>query len=261
MQCSNFLTNLCISEIKAVNTYVEKASNYPIKNFGRRTCGFLYTLEGTEIYHFHDKTITVPPDSLLFLPKGETYTITFIGEVSVVKGIEFEVGFGDVSRPFCVKFRKNNRLLSYYSEAEKIWVNKKLAYSLECKEYFYKIAAQIVKHESNHLNSASYQKISEAVDYIHEHYAEPDFRIDNLFKIAGISSKYFATLFSKEFNMSPKEYVTSLRIERAKELLASEKIIVSEVASQVGYGDVFHFSKMFKNKTGKSPREYRNSLM
>lgn len=258
MHYSSFLSDLCISEINFVNTYIAKPTDYPMKNSGRHHCGLLYTVEGTETYHFHDKSISAAPHSLLFIPKGEKYTITLHGEQSIVKVIDFELIPCDIPRPFCIKFRKNSTLPSYFTDAEKIWFKKKNAYSIECKACFYKIVAQAIKRESNHLNSKNYSKIADAVNYIHEHYTDPDFRIEKLLEISKISSKYFETLFSKEFNMSPKEYVTSLKMERAKELLSSEKSTVGDVAFQLGYSDIYHFSKIFKNKTGHSPSEYRN---
>lgn len=258
MQYSTFLSNLCISEINFVNTYIAKLTDYPMKNPGRHHCGLIYTVEGTETYHFHDKNIAAVPHSLLFIPQNEKYTITLHSEQSIVKVIDFEFISDDIPRPFCIKFTKNSTLSSYFSDAEKVWHKKKTAYSIECKACFYQIVAQAIKRETCHLNSKNYSKISEAVNYIHEHYTDPDFRIEKLVEISKISSKYFETLFSKEFNMSPKEYVTSLKMERAKELLSSEKSTVGDVAFQLGYSDIYHFSKIFKNKTGQSPSEYKN---
>ena len=261
MYYSSILSDLCISEINFVNTYVAKPDDYPMKRSGRHHCGFLYTVEGTETYHFHDKSIPAVPNSLLFIPKNENYTITLRGEQSIVKVIDFELVSKTLPRPFCISFRKNNTLSSFFSDAEKLWLKKKPGYDIECKACFYKIAAQAIKHENNHLNSENYAKIATAVDYIHEHYTEPDFRIEKLIDIAKISSKYFETLFAREFNMPPKEYVTMLKIERAKELLAGEKAKVGNVAFELGYSDIYHFSKIFKNKTGHSPREYKYDVI
>ena len=72
-----------------------------------------------------------------------------------------------------------------------------------------------------------------------------------------ISPKYFKTLFGQQFGMSPKEYVISLLIKSAKELLMNEKNQVQDVAFMVGYSDVYHFSKLFKKKTGYTPTEYK----
>ena len=57
--------------------------------------------------------------------------------------------------------------------------------------------------------------------------------------------------------MTPKEYAGTLRIEKAKELLISERQSVSEISEQLGFADLYHFSKIFKEKTSYSPLKYR----
>lgn len=57
--------------------------------------------------------------------------------------------------------------------------------------------------------------------------------------------------------MSITDYIASLRIERAKELLLSTDTTVSEIGAQVGYDDPRYFSRIFQKSTGESPRAYR----
>ena len=80
-----------------------------------------------------------------------------------------------------------------------------------------------------------------------------------MYEISGISSKYFETLFKKSFGRSPKEYLIDLRIDYAKELLCNEKCSVGEAALGSGYADIYHFSKIFKSKTGLSPGKFRKA--
>ena len=75
-----------------------------------------------------------------------------------------------------------------------------------------------------------------------------------------LSSSYFGQLFKKATGIGYAEYLTNLRIERAKELLL-QKISIRDIATQVGFRDVKYFSEVFRKKTGKMPRDYRNSLL
>ena len=93
-----------------------------------------------------------------------------------------------------------------------------------------------------------YSKIADAVNYLHTNYLDNDFKVDLLEKMTDISPRYFKTLFGQQFGMSPKEYVISLLIKSAKELLMNEKNQVQDVAFMVGYSDVYHFSKLFKKR-------------
>ena len=81
--------------------------------------------------------------------------------------------------------------------------------------------------------------------------------MEELTEVTGTSLRYFETLFQNEYNITPKAYLLFLKIERAKELLLSEKLMIKDIAVMLGYGDIYHFSKLFKAKTGYTPSEYR----
>jgi AraC-like DNA-binding protein len=55
------------------------------------------------------------------------------------------------------------------------------------------------------------------------------------------------------------DYVTERRIARARELLHHSELNVGEIASRLGFKTIFHFSRVFKQETGHSPRHYRNA--
>lgn len=76
---------------------------------------------------------------------------------------------------------------------------------------------------------------------------------DSLF----LSRSYLRNIFFSVFGTSPREYLTLLRIERAKELLSSRSAPVSVIARSVGYEDALQFSKFFKKHVGTSPKDFR----
>ncbi|MBR6602626.1 MAG: helix-turn-helix transcriptional regulator, partial [Clostridia bacterium] len=88
---------------------------------------------------------------------------------------------------------------------------------------------------------------------------ERDFKIEELHGVAGINPKHYRNLFIKKFGVSPKEYVTLLRLKMAEELLLGEKYSITQIALLLGFCDVYHFSKVFKEKKGISPSEYKNN--
>lgn len=75
-----------------------------------------------------------------------------------------------------------------------------------------------------------------------------------------INPDYLRTLFQKYEGVSTQEYLLNYRIERAKALLELREFKVTEIASSVGYENPSQFSKLFKQKTGLNPSEYRKSL-
>ena len=95
-----------------------------------------------------------------------------------------------------------------------------------------------------------------AVTYIQEHDTQR-ITLAALAAHADRNPQYLSAAFTKELGMSVTEYITSLRIERAKELLISTGTSVSEIGSQVGYNDPKYFSRIFLKSTGENPRAYR----
>ncbi|ATW24398.1 response regulator transcription factor [Candidatus Formimonas warabiya] len=74
----------------------------------------------------------------------------------------------------------------------------------------------------------------------------------------GFSVSYFSTLFSKEENMTFKEYVIQSRIERAKVLLENTNLPMKTIARETGFQDPDYFSKVFSQKVGTAPSRYHN---
>lgn len=73
-----------------------------------------------------------------------------------------------------------------------------------------------------------------------------------------MSREHISRLFKKQFNTNLFDYLTELRIEKAKELMHKTQYTVEEVALRVGFSNGNYFSKAFRRKTNLSPSEYRN---
>ncbi len=92
--------------------------------------------------------------------------------------------------------------------------------------------------------------------YIQEHYRE-DINTQSIARDFGFTPAYLSKLFRDYRKVTPSAYITSLRIDRAKDLLsAPDPLSVKEVAAAVGYEDPLYFSKVFKKETGVSPKNY-----
>ncbi len=258
MDYREWLSDLCISELLFAKTYTTSKKHYPMRNKSRHHHGFIYTLEGAETYIFQDKKITTPPGTTLYIPKGEAYTIELDDETNIVVTMEFELPEGEVSpRPFLVRADKGSDIKNCFLEAEHICNVRKYASNVLCKSLFYKAVYLLLSRETGYHTPKSGTRLRDAVEYIHENYRRNDFRISDVYAVSGISAKYFETLFRQEYGITPKEYLTQLRIEYAKVLLENEKYTVGDAAFEVGYSDIYHFSKIFKAKTGMSPGEVR----
>ena len=98
--------------------------------------------------------------------------------------------------------------------------------------------------------------VERATAYIRDHYQQPDLRIGGISQACGISSSRLSARFREEMNMTVNEYVTFIRMENAKRLLASGKYKVYEVADMVGYRNQAYFCTLFQERIGIKPNKY-----
>ncbi len=98
------------------------------------------------------------------------------------------------------------------------------------------------------------QAIARTLDYMEQYYAEPINR-EKLAAMAGVSSDYYTRAFKKIVGKSPMEYLSEIRIHRAKQLIPSGDSMRA-IAQSVGFSDEFYFSRKFKAMTGRSPITY-----
>ena len=86
---------------------------------------------------------------------------------------------------------------------------------------------------------------------------DADLSLNEVAGQANLSPSHFSTVFSQETGQTFKQYLTEVRIKRAKELLRSSTLRSFEIAYQIGYSDPHYFSYVFRKHTGLSPKEYR----
>ena len=113
-------------------------------------------------------------------------------------------------------------------------------------------------HARNFVTDAENQKnsIQRIIEYIDHHYKE-DLSRTTLADMVYLSADHLARIFKKETGETLVKYITDKRIHAAKELLSDTKTPIAQVASEVGYDNYSYFTKIFKEKTGYSPGDYR----
>jgi AraC family transcriptional regulator len=97
------------------------------------------------------------------------------------------------------------------------------------------------------------------VAYLEQHLAEP-ISLAVLAQMVGLSPSYFCRAFRQSFGRPPHRYQLNQRIERAKTLLATHAVSVTDVGVSVGYNDTSAFCTAFRRATGLSPSAYRRTI-
>lgn len=122
----------------------------------------------------------------------------------------------------------------------------------ECTEYLFQCFCQV----SNSLNgSHGHNVLKKMQTYILRNYAE-DLRLEKLADIFGYNSAYLGKLFRAGTGEGFNQYLDRVRIEKAKEYLAQNQLMVYQISEKLGYKNLNYFYMKFKKITGLSPREY-----
>ncbi len=96
--------------------------------------------------------------------------------------------------------------------------------------------------------------------YLQHNYMLYGVSLDSISDILKINASYFSMLFKKSFGVNFVDYLTDLRIQAAKGLLADPLLSAAEIANMVGYESPNYFTRVFKKTTGMTPTEYRKTL-
>ena len=99
--------------------------------------------------------------------------------------------------------------------------------------------------------------VKKAMHYMSEHFSE-NITLHDISNLVGVSVQYFSKIFKEEVGCNYVDWLNSLRINRAKELMESTQMTIKEVGFQVGYNDPNYFSRIFKRYEGIAPTEYVN---
>ncbi|MBN1877119.1 MAG: response regulator [Anaerolineae bacterium] len=109
-------------------------------------------------------------------------------------------------------------------------------------------------------SQANYERsiiLNQAKAYIDTHFTDPELQMSKVANRFNLSPGYFSTVFRDEIGETFRDYLSQIRIDRAKELLRTTNLRCLEVAYQCGYNDSHYFSFTFKRKTGLTPQQFR----
>jgi two-component system response regulator YesN len=99
--------------------------------------------------------------------------------------------------------------------------------------------------------------IKQVQNYINYHYMDPDLSLGEVAAQANLSPSHFSVIFSQETCKTFMEYLSEVRIKKAKELLRTTSLRSVDISCQIGYNDPHYFSYVFRKNTGLTPTEFR----
>lgn len=242
-------------------------------------------LSGSGIYATKSTEFPIKGGDIFFFSTDEYHWIKKLDEKTDFLNIHFEPryiwseNFGISNKELIKIFfnRKKNphnklnpekssdtvKELMYKIEEE--FIKKKAEYEIMQKIHLINILVEMVRSYDGQLeedevscSAESIRCIEKALAYIDEN-LENDLTLEALAKVANMSKNYFCRRFKKLNGISPWEYITIKRIERAVMYIESTDLTRLEIASKCGYNNTSNFYHAFKKVTGKTPADYKNN--
>lgn len=245
MNLFNHITVTDFYDIVTVSSTKERWSemiNRP--NYGISLC-----IEGEIIYTHKGKDYISNKNHIVILPKGESYTIS-----RNVSGLFPLINFGCLGflcdKIISIPVDNMDVYISLYKKIKKLYIFE------DQRQKIMSIIYDILNHLA--AEGSNYNAITPAVSYIHANFQNPALSNVELANICHISESHFRKSFYKQFKMSPKQYIIDTRILKAKDLLVEGDLKIQAVCEKCGFTNQYHFCRLFKEKTGQTPSQYRN---
>ncbi|GHV85158.1 AraC family transcriptional regulator [Spirochaetia bacterium] len=119
------------------------------------------------------------------------------------------------------------------------------------------LLSAVIEYRDSHAGGRYQSVIVKAREYINRNFAEGDISLYSTASHVGISPNHLSTVFAQETGEHFIDYLTRIRLEKAKQLLKNTAMKSADIAGETGFNDPHYFSYIFKKNVGLSPREYR----
>ncbi len=206
-------------------------------------------LRGETVFYYNEKEIPADPRHCLLLPPNIAYAQRSSDEEIIC--VHFSADCAPLQEPLSLPCNTPG-MAQRFLNLHKAWEQKERGYLLQCKSIFYAIL-----HELSAAQGQEKNLLAPAIDYISEHFSEPDFNINTAIDRACISPAYFRRLFRRYYNKTPIQFINELKINYAKSLLESRSYTAAEIAEKAGFTDEKYFYTVFKKTVGTSPAKWQ----
>lgn len=220
-----------------------------------------YVVSGEAVYTVDDVCYKVGAGDLICVQKGSRES-AFVNSENLmdcygVNGNIYDLSGREIQLPFQIVSHVGVRqdIIALYQELNAVWLLRDPGYKLKARAIYMMILLkfyQLIWHRDYQSNYD--KRIKKVLQYVLEHYNEP-LTVDEMAKMAKLSPLYFGAFFKQETGQTFRQYLRSIRLNQAENMLNSGIYNVSEAAAECGFSDVFYFSKVFKEHRGITPSE------
>ena len=239
--------NIIITEIAAAQV-VNSVKGETHEMVDRKQYGLALCISGQITYKEKGKTIVSSKDAAIVLPTGATYTLSR-DKSGFFPLINFDC-IGTICTEITeIPLRNAYACMKYFEDVKKQFFKE--GNSFQTFSLFYKLLDEVYAN-----TVPTHSLIQSAQAYIEQSLSDPALNNQTIANSLNISEVYLRKLFTTYLSTSPKQYILQARLERAKQLLTDTAFSVAAVSEECGFSSVYHFSRIFKQKTGITPSKF-----
>ncbi len=210
-----------------------------------------FRMKGTAEITANSKTHFVSENDIIYLPQGVSYTAEYSDTEMIV--VHFETILNDVAPEVYTPTNKET-IHEEFLRAHRLWQEKKPGYEAYVRARLYSILGNLSE------TAAAVQMpdvFLRTISYINTHYTDGDLSVQRICRHVGISATKLRTLFRNHYEKTPTEYITQLRLECARNMIACG-VHICEAAEKSGFNDTKYFARVVKKHFGCTPRAFKS---
>ncbi|MDR0583424.1 MAG: AraC family transcriptional regulator [Treponema sp.] len=227
----------------------------------------IYISQGSGILRIERKAGQVKPGSVIFVLPGQRH---FYEPSPETGWTEYWVGFngsfftslmqkGIINKNHCyLEIGLHDYIIEMFESIFDEVSAQRPLYQIKTCSLIMGLVAELLVYERRKDQGDRYQKITEKAKYLMESNIYGAIDIAGISRQLNLSESRFNTIFRNYTAITPYQYFIHLKINRAKKMLEDSDILIKEVADNLGFEDQYYFSRLFKQKTGIAPSEWKD---
>lgn len=198
-------------------------------------------------------SLSAKDGDILLVPENVGYAVDH-GKEHII-AIHF-LSDSEFSVPEVFSPTAKNIFSTLFSRSYEIWHEKRTGYIFELNSVFNQILKNIAVQKDEKMLSDEGSSFARSFEYLKSSFCDRELCVSKLCTVAGMSGTYYRSKFEAMYGTTPLKYITALRIDYSKELLASGYYSVVKISEMCGFSEPKYFSTCFKKVVGCSPSAY-----